>query len=204
MIICAGCNGAGKSRLSSSVLSKTGLPVIDADAIARRHGLSAMAAGRRALAEFDACRRRKQSFIVETTLSGRTLLGKLRDARAEGYLLTLHYIGLAHPDLAKARVRQRVALGEHDVPPADIERRFFRSLDNLPDLMRLVDETWLYDNSDVEMRIIVRLERSGKLWVAEKISSQQCWWARRALADAGFRLPDEMGEQGAESPDFGV
>jgi len=44
--------------------------------------------------------------------------------------------------MAKLRVAERVSHGGHDIPAADIERRFFRSLENLfTEYASLVDRT---------------------------------------------------------------
>ena len=75
--------------------------------------------------------RRRETFALETTLSGRTYVGMLRQAKALGFRIHLHYLWLPNPRMAVARVRQRVKKGGHDVPVADIRRRFARSLVHL-------------------------------------------------------------------------
>ena len=85
---------------------------------------------------------------VETTLAGHGALRLMEAAREAGYRIELHYICLRSPEIALDRIRNRVALGGHDVPQPDVVRRFGRSLARLPAAIERSDETRLYDNSD--------------------------------------------------------
>jgi predicted ABC-type ATPase len=136
----AGCNGAGKTTFAKEFLPKEVkcLRFLNADEIAR--GLSplkpsagAIRAARLLLAQVDEHLRRRETFALESTLSGKTYIRLFRCARQLGFELELHYLWLSSPAQAIARVRQRVKLGGHDVPVADIRRRFKRSLVHLTD-----------------------------------------------------------------------
>lgn len=60
----------------------------------------------------------------------------------------LHYILIASPSQAVERVFLRVLQGGHDVPEADIRRRFARSRRHLiEDYLPLADEWVLWDNT---------------------------------------------------------
>ncbi len=63
------------------------------------------------------------------------------------------YIGLGSPDLAIARVRERVSQGGHDVPAADIRRRYQRGLGNLAIVYERADWLVVLDNSSVRNRM---------------------------------------------------
>lgn len=136
----AGCNGAGKTTFAKEFLPKEVkcLRFLNADEIAR--GLSplkpsagAVRAARLLLTQVDECLRRRETFALESTLSGKTYIRLFQRARKLGYEIELHYLWLSSPAQAIARVRQRVKLGGHDVPVADIRRRFKRSLVHLAD-----------------------------------------------------------------------
>ena len=91
----------------------------------------------------------KAGFITETVFSdpdGRKLLF-LRKAIAGGYDVELIYIGLAGPELAQARVAQRIASGGHAVPAEKVASRYPRSLDNLAQALEFVPTIHLFDNS---------------------------------------------------------
>ena len=89
----------------------------------------------------EALRRRRdalgagRSHLVETTLAGSGILRHMTAARREGYRIVLHYVSVVSPDRALDRIRNRVALGGHDIPEADVRRRFVRSHANLPAAM---------------------------------------------------------------------
>lgn len=62
----------------------------------------------------------KTSFGFESTLAAGTAPEKLiRQAKVQGFLVVLLYFWVSSPDLAMARVRQRVAAGGHDIPEPD-------------------------------------------------------------------------------------
>lgn len=138
--VIADCNGAGKTTFAREFLPKEVkcLRFLNADELAR--GLSplkpsagAVRAARLMLTQVDECLRRRETFALESTLSGKTYIRLFRRARELGYEIELHYLWLSSPAQAIARVRQRVQQGGHHVPAADIRRRFKRSLAHLPD-----------------------------------------------------------------------
>ena len=133
--VIAGCNGAGKTTFAKEFLPKEVkcLRFLNADEIAR--GLSplkpsagAIRAARLLLTQVDECLRRRETFALESTLSGKTYIRLFQRARKLGYEIELHYLWLSSPAQAIARVKQRVQQGGHHVPAADIRRRFKRSL----------------------------------------------------------------------------
>ena len=136
----AGCNGAGKTTFAKEFLPKEVkcLRFLNADEIAR--GLSplkpsagAIRAARLLLTQVDEHLRRRETFSLESTLSGKTYIRLFRRARQLGFEIELHYLWLSSPAQAIARVRQRVQQGGHHVPATDIRRRFRRSLVHLLD-----------------------------------------------------------------------
>ena len=136
----AGCNGAGKTTFAKEFLPTEVkcLRFLNADEIARglspfNPSASAVKAARLLLQEVHDDIRRRQTFALETTLSGQSYIRIFRRARQLGYEIELHYLWLSSPAQAIARVRQRVQQGGHHVPAADIRRRFKRSLVHLLD-----------------------------------------------------------------------
>ncbi len=130
----AGCNGAGKTTFAREFLPREArcLNFLNADLIAQ--GISPLAteagairAARLLLTEVCVLIRRKETFALESTLSGRTYLHLLRETKHHGYRIHLHYLWLPTVALAIARVRERVKKGGHRVPVTDIRRRFHRS-----------------------------------------------------------------------------
>ncbi len=129
-----GCNGAGKTTFAREYLPKEVkcLRFLNADEIARGlspfdPGAAGVQAARILLTQIKECVRRKETFALESTLSGKTYIRFLREAKKSGYTLELHYLWLSNPAQAIARVKQRVLQGGHHVPAQDIRRRFKRS-----------------------------------------------------------------------------
>ena len=89
----------------------------------------------------------RQNFGFETTLSGRGHLKLVKRLKADGWRVELFYLALPSVEVARLRVAERVSHGGHDVPAPDIERRYFRSLDNLFDeYASLVDRAVCFFN----------------------------------------------------------
>ena len=109
--------------------------------------IAAMKAGRLLLAEFKSLIARRETFAVESTLSGRTYLRLLRAAKRQGFRVYVHFLWLPKPAHAIARVRERVKKGGHNVPVADIRRRFSRGLEHfVRDYAPLADRWALWGN----------------------------------------------------------
>jgi predicted ABC-type ATPase len=134
----AGSNGSGKTTFARAYLPniKSLVRFLNADEIAR--GLSPFApetvaykAGRFLLQEVDECLRSRQSFGLESTLSGITYVNLLKRALGAGYEIELHYLWLPSVELAVRRVKQRARKGGHSVPEQDIRRRYRRSVEHL-------------------------------------------------------------------------
>jgi predicted ABC-type ATPase len=72
----------------------------------------------------------------------------MRTWKVAGYHIALHFIELPSEDFAVRRVAMRVAAGGHDVPEADVRRRYHRGLALFEHVYkRLVDE-WYHWYSD--------------------------------------------------------
>lgn len=136
--IIAGPNGAGKTTFALEYLPKAvGCSrFINADLIAA--GLSPLAPERELLAasrlflrEIEERVTSRENFAFETTLAGRGYLRLLDRLRTGVWRVELIYLALPSVEMSKLRVAERVAHGGHDIPLADIERRFPRSLNHL-------------------------------------------------------------------------
>ncbi len=92
--------------------------------------------------------RRHERFAFETTLSGRGYARHIPAWRKDGFTVKLFFLSLASPELACARVAQRVKVGGHNAPEATIRRRFAAGLRNFEEIYKPLVNKWaLYDNS---------------------------------------------------------
>lgn len=154
-LVIAGPNGAGKTTFAREFLpEEAGMPIfVNADLIAE--GLSPFAPDRAAIQAgrlmAQAIRNhvaRGESFAFETTLAGRGYARAIPRWQAAGYLVSLIFLALPSPELAIARVAERVRQGGHSVPDEVVRRRFHAGRANFDRIYRRLVDTWiLFDNS---------------------------------------------------------
>ncbi len=156
----AGPNGAGKSTIVDHSVGGR-IPIINPDNIARTlpadlsDGARVIQGGRIAVRERMALIAHHQTFGIETTLTGRSEIDLMRAANAAGYQVNLIYIGLRDVRHSIGRVSERVSRGGHDVPMADLWRRFDRSIANLRTAMTIANHrVLLIDNSGQRRRLL--------------------------------------------------
>jgi len=154
--VLAGVNGAGKSSIGGAAIRHAGAHYFNPDEAARRlieanPGLgqreanaAAWEEGRRLL---ERAIRERLDFAFETTLGANTMTQMLLQAAEAGFDIHAWYAGLASPELHLARVRARVKRGGHDIPEADIRRRYQSSRMNLIRLLPHLASLRVYDNS---------------------------------------------------------
>lgn len=155
LYIISGCNGAGKTTASYTVLPEIlqCKEFINADEIAK--GLSpfnpesvAIEAGRLMLLRIEYLLERNETFSIETTLATKSYINLVRRAQEKGYRVHLIFFWLETPELAIQRVAERVSKGGHNIPIDIITRRYVAGISNLFNLfMNEVDSWMIYDNS---------------------------------------------------------
>jgi predicted ABC-type ATPase len=160
-IVVAGPNGAGKTTFARDFLLKEAGVVhfVNADLIAGglsplRPESAAVAAGGLYLKELDRLAKARADFAFETTLSGLVYLARLRRWKDAGYRIEIIFLRLSSPRLALRRIAARVKQGGHDVPRADVLRRFTRGWANFQTAYRPLADAWaVYDNSGKTPRL---------------------------------------------------
>jgi len=178
LYIIAGCNGAGKTTASFTILPEIldCKEFINADEIAR--GLSpfqpekvALEAGRIMLNRINELIEENENFAFETTLATRSYKNKILEAKGKGYSVILLFFWLLSVDLAIKRVRNRVAEGGHFIEPEIIKRRYLKGIKNLKDLyLPVVDQAFIYDNTEGNNDPVAEKELNGSMKILnEKI-----------------------------------
>lgn len=165
-ILIAGVNGAGKSTLYHSMKEKWNIPRVNTDDIVRSFGdwrvtADVVKAGRIAVKSIREYLDNGKSFQQETTLCGRSIENNIMKAKSLGYTVEIHYVGVASVDIAKERVKERVANGGHGVSQDVIERRYYESLQNMKRILGLFDLAFFYDNTLKFRRVAIY--RDGQL-----------------------------------------
>ena len=156
LYIIGGCNGAGKTTASYTILPEIldCKEFVNADEIAR--GLSpfnpnsmAIEAGKLMLKRIKELLGRDESFAIETTLATRSYVNLVHQAQAKGYKVTLVFFWLHTPELALQRIAERVKNGGHDIPNTTARRRYIAGINNLFNLYAPEVDCWMiYDISD--------------------------------------------------------
>lgn len=156
----AGVNGAGKSSVAGSYLRDTGVTYYNPDEAAAKFRaadplLSQQDANSRAwidgkiiLEKAIRTLQHGQNHLFETTLGGKTITNLLRQAAAIGHRVRVIFVGLESAEKHIERVQARVARGGHDIPEAAIRQRFRDSRRNIIELLPILDELIVFDNSD--------------------------------------------------------
>lgn len=162
LYIIAGCNGAGKTTASFTILPEilNCKEFVNADEIAK--GLSpfqpekvSFEAGRIMLKRIDELFLENENFAFETTLATKTYKEKVLNAKKEGYFVTLLFFWLKNTELAKERVKTRVLEGGHNIPEDIIERRYLNGIINLFDIyLPIVNQVLIFDNSEGKHKLI--------------------------------------------------
>lgn len=163
-LIIAGPNGAGKTTFAREFLPREGgiIEFVNADLIAAglsplKPSMAAVNAGRVFLSELDRLSAAGGDFAFESTLSGRTYVERIKRWKARGYRIEIVYLRLNTPEIALKRVAARVRQGGHDVPAADVRRRFVRSWRNFENVYRpFCDAWWLYDATSYPPAFLAR------------------------------------------------
>ena len=155
LYIISGCNGAGKTTASYTVLPEVlhCKEFVNADEIAR--GLSpfnpesvAIEAGRLMLQRIEDLLVKDESFSIETTLATKSYINLVRRAQVKGYTVRLLFFWLNSPELALQRIAERVAKGGHNIPEPIVRRRYVAGICNLFRLFMSEVDSWeIYDNS---------------------------------------------------------
>jgi len=164
LYIVAGCNGAGKTTASFTILPEIldCREFVNADGIA--FGLSpfqpekaAIEAGRIMLRRIEDLLNKSSNFAFETTLATKTYKNTILNAQAKGYNVTLLFFWLQTVELAKKRVQKRVLEGGHDIEPKVIERRYYAGIRNLFDIyLPIANELLIFDNSEGKHELIAK------------------------------------------------
>lgn len=162
LYIISGCNGAGKTTASYTVLPEilNCKEFVNADEIAK--GLSpfnpesvGIAAGRLMIARIESLLSRKESFSIETTLAPLSYYKLIKRAQCIGYTVSLVFFWLNTPELAIKRVAERVKNGGHNIAENVIRRRYASGLYNLFKIYLPVVDYWMIANNSVSPSVVI-------------------------------------------------
>ena len=197
LYIISGCNGAGKTTASYSLLPEMldCKEFVNSDEFAK--GLSpfdpskaSIQASRFMLMKIQYLLRKQQDFAIETTLATRTLLKTVKRAQAAGYTVTLLYFWLNSPEMAVERVRARVEAGGHNIPEETIRRRYATGIYYFFNLYAPICERWiLTDNSQIPFRVIAEGSKDEVINIKDEVTFAKI----KGIADDKQKIEEENG-----------
>jgi predicted ABC-type ATPase len=176
--IISGCNGAGKTTASLTILPEilNCKEFVNADNIAL--GLSpfqpekvAFEAGRIMLERIETLLKLNENFAFETKLSTKSYKQRLLQAKENGYTVKLLFFWLPSIEMAINRVAIRVSEGGHNIPTEVIARRYSRGIENLFKIyIPLCDDWAVFDNSNNTPELIAEGINSEEI-----VTNKESW-----------------------------
>lgn len=170
----AGVNGAGKSTLFNIIDENIKKSFrINSDEIVKEFGkweneLDQIKAAKIAVKLRNNYLKKGFSFNEETTLTGKTILKLIDKIKSENYKLHLFYIGVENSEIAKKRIKKRVAMGGHDIPDEIVDRRYYESIRNLEKILDKFDNVTIYDNTE-KFRLVVKIINKRIVKISDKL-----------------------------------
>ena len=161
LIIFAGANGSGKTTIAKDITTLKNIPFVNADEIAFQldgnYKSNVSKASKIFIKEVHERFQKKQTFAIESTLSGRTLLRKIRIAKNLGYKIVTVYLFLYDPKSNIERIKTRVKNGGHHIQDDDVIRRFYRSIKMFWNDYKNLSDIWivLYNSSN-ELKPVIK------------------------------------------------
>jgi len=174
LYIIAGPNGVGKTTFANRYLPDEArqLEFVNADLIAK--GLSpfdpdsvSIEAGKIALKRIRELIAQRAGFTWETTMSGRTAVGWLREARESGYSLKAYFLWVRHPETTINLIRQRVTEGGHNIAEEVSRRRFFKTIQNFFSIYRPLMHSWKLFQNELSGPRLIAVEKQSRLIVRD-------------------------------------
>jgi predicted ABC-type ATPase len=161
LTIVAGPNGSGKTTFVQAVFKElvSQQKFLNADHVAQELSPNdtnkvAFLAGRKFLTEIDNLIARKESFVIETTLAGKSLLRIIQQAKERDFVVCLIFLWIDSINLCDFRVKGRVAAGGHNIPYDIIVRRYKRGLKNGPLYFKEVHRGKVYLANETPILIV--------------------------------------------------
>ncbi len=130
--------------------------------------------------------RKGETFTFETVLSHSSKISFVKKSKDEGFKNYLYFICTVSPKINIDRVKQRAHLGGHNVEEKRIEKRYYESLQVLPQLIEFCYRCYFFDNSSeqktVEPVAIIHPDASIEIKVEELP-----WWVEEYVVNKLYK-----------------
>lgn len=167
MCIVAGPNGSGKTTTTEQLLKNewgADSLYINPDNIAQEQygdwnsADAVLKAAQTATGQRYECLSNGTDFVFETVFSSAEKMDFLRKAKDAGFFIRIFYVCTESPLININRIAQRYLNGGHEVPISKTISRYYSSLKNISEAIKIADRVYLYDNSteNAAPRLILR------------------------------------------------
>lgn len=170
VLVLAGPNGSGKSTITT-FFEKVG-QYTNADDVVMSTGMDNMEAAKLVDKMRYESIDRREDFTFETVLSSSYKLNILKKAKQEGYFIKCVFVLTIDPKINISRIESRVSLGGHNVESAKVCERYYKSINNIKQLIDICDILHVYDNTEKPLRIIRKHKDDLSIYPNEYWSEQ--------------------------------
>ena len=199
LFILGGPNGSGKTYLYNKILADKNLPFLNQDLISSEQNLNTFEAGRVLINKMDEMIRNDRSFVMESTLSGRSTKTLIQRAKDNGYRVIIVYTFVKSPQESISRVHSRVLEGGHDAPYGNLTDRYYKSRNNFWNLYKDMADDWImFFNSDTDIIPIASKKKDQAMEILDQALFKQCQPQDKilppipAIADNALQTPAAM------------
>lgn len=189
MCIVAGPNGSGKTTTTEQLLNNewgADSLYINPDNIAQEQygdwnsADAVLKAAQTATGQRYECLSNGTDFVFETVFSSAEKMDFLRKAKDAGFFIRIFYVCTESPLININRIAQRYLNGGHEVPISKTISRYYSSLKNISEAIKIADRVYLYDNSteNAAPRLILRTT-DGR--IAKRYTDDLPEWVRAVI-----------------------
>ena len=189
MCIVAGPNGSGKTTTTEQLLKNewgTDSLYINPDNIAQEQygdwnsADAVLKAAQTATGQRYECLSNGTDFVFETVFSSAEKMDFLHKAKDAGFFIRIFYVCTESPLININRIAQRYLNGGHEVPISKTISRYYSSLKNISEAIKVADRVYLYDNSteNAAPRLILRTA-DGR--IAKRYTDDLPEWVRAVI-----------------------
>lgn len=121
------------------------------------------------------------SFSFETVFSHPAKIDILRRAQAAGFKTYMYFVATENPVINVNRIRERVALGGHDVPEEKTRSRYLRCMEQVRYALPYLNRAYFFDNSTEQSIYLAEYESEAGFTLHSELLPS--WFRRFVLGE---------------------
>ena len=121
------------------------------------------------------------SFSFETVFSHPAKIDVLRRAQAAGFKTYMYFVATENPMINVNRIKERVALGGHDVPEEKTRSRYLRCMEQVRYALPYLNRAYFFDNSTEQSLYLAEYESEVGFTLHSEL--QPSWFRRFVLGE---------------------